>query len=87
MDDELFRYVNLRLGTPAPANRLAPADARIQTFLDAYFAGFDVPRLPANAFVLDRPGLAQAQRGYDVPLAAAEYRQQAIRWRSVSFKV
>jgi hypothetical protein len=31
--------------------------------------------------------LALAQCGYDVPLAAAEYRQQAIRWRSVSLKV
>jgi len=59
MDDELFRHVNLRLGTPAPATRLAPADARIQAFLDAYLEGFDVPRLPTNAFVLDRPGLAR----------------------------
>ena len=32
-------------------------------------------------------GLAQAQRGYDVPLAAAEYREQAIRRRSVGLKV
>jgi hypothetical protein len=31
--------------------------------------------------------LAQAQRGYDVPLAAAEYREQAIRGRSVGLKV
>src|SRR5580698_1678876 len=39
--------------------RLCPADARIQTFLDSYFTGFDLPRLPSHPFVLDRPGLAR----------------------------
>ena len=44
-------------------DRLCPADARIQAFLDAYLAdaaGGAVPRLPASTFVLDRPGLARA---------------------------
>ncbi|HEY1948082.1 MAG TPA: hypothetical protein VGG97_13805, partial [Bryobacteraceae bacterium] len=41
--------------------RLCPADARIQDFLDNYFADLpsDIPRLPAPTFVLDRPGLAR----------------------------
>ncbi len=42
---------------------LCPADARIQSFLDAYLADScpdGVPRLPASTFVLDRPGLARA---------------------------
>jgi hypothetical protein len=38
---------------------LCPVDARIQAFLDAYL-GHPAPRLPASAFVLDRPGLARA---------------------------
>ncbi len=37
---------------------LCPADMRIQSFLDAYLPGC-APRLPANAFVLDRAGLAR----------------------------
>ena len=44
-------------------DRLCPVDARIQTFLDAYLAAAcpaGAPRLPANTFVLDRPGLARA---------------------------
>ena len=44
-------------------NRLCPADTRIQAFLDDYLAQ-ECPggaaRLPANSFVLDRPGLARA---------------------------
>ncbi len=42
--------------------RLCPADLRIQDYLDSYFsdAGVAVPRLPATAFALDRPGLARA---------------------------
>jgi phosphoenolpyruvate carboxykinase (diphosphate) len=43
---------------------LCPADARIQSFLDAYLADASgetvLPRLPASTFVLDRPGLARA---------------------------
>jgi phosphoenolpyruvate carboxykinase (diphosphate) len=44
-------------------NHLCPADARIQSFLDAYLADIlptGAPRLPASTFVLDRPGLARA---------------------------
>ncbi len=42
-------------------DRLCPADARIQAFLDAYLGGTPngAPRLPARTFVLDRPGLAR----------------------------
>ena len=43
-------------------HRLCPADARIQTFLDAYLSDVTperVPILPGNTFVLDRPGLAR----------------------------
>ncbi len=38
-----------------------PADARIQSFLDACLKelGDPVPRLPGNTFVLDRPGLGR----------------------------
>ncbi len=42
--------------------RLCPADARIQSFLDAYLSDLmpqGAPRLPGNTFVLDRPGLAR----------------------------
>jgi len=38
--------------------RLCPADTRIQAFLDAYLDNA-APRLPANTFTLDRPGLAR----------------------------
>ncbi len=45
-------------------SHLCPADARIQSFLDAYLtdcgAETAIPRLPASTFVLDRPGLARA---------------------------
>jgi len=43
--------------------RLAPADARIQQFLDTYLADVrpgGAARLPRPTFVLDRPGLARA---------------------------
>jgi len=40
------------------ANRLSPVDQRIQNFLNAYLDG-NAPRLPANTFILDRPGLAR----------------------------
>jgi hypothetical protein len=43
-------------------NRLCPADSRIQQFLDAYLKDVcpgGAPHLPANSFVLDRPGLAR----------------------------
>jgi phosphoenolpyruvate carboxykinase (diphosphate) len=48
-------------------NLLCPPDARIQAFLDAYLAdvcpadvrGESVARLPANALVLDREGMAR----------------------------
>src|ERR1700728_3305108 len=42
---------------------LCPADARIQSFLDAYLADCcpgGAPRLPASAFILHRAGLARA---------------------------
>src|ERR1700683_215879 len=42
---------------------LCPADARIQSFLDAYLADCcpgGAPRLPASTFILDRAGLARA---------------------------
>ena len=90
-DEELVRYINLKLaalGQPtseaaadpyfleiaAPllrnyyqkdqllGDRLCPADARIQAFLDAYLAGAapgGVPRLPSRTFALDRSGLAR----------------------------
>jgi phosphoenolpyruvate carboxykinase (diphosphate) len=41
---------------------LCPADARIQSFLDAYLHEVcpgGAPRLPGNTFILDRPGLAR----------------------------
>ncbi len=37
---------------------LCPADLRIQAFLDAYSRGA-APKLPADTFILDRPGLAR----------------------------
>ncbi len=43
------------------ADRLCPADARIQAFLDAYLSDVGgAPRLPVRTFALDRPGLARA---------------------------
>ncbi|HEY2844418.1 MAG TPA: hypothetical protein VGJ09_12240, partial [Bryobacteraceae bacterium] len=42
--------------------RLCPVDTRVQNFLDAYLLEVcpdGAPRLPASAFVLDRPGLAR----------------------------
>jgi hypothetical protein len=90
-NDELYRYINLKLaalGQPTSSatadpeflelarpllrnyhqkdqllgGRLCPADLRIQDYLDSYFrdAGDTVPRLPGDAFTLDRPGLARA---------------------------
>lgn len=87
-DDELYRYINLKLaslGQPTSSatadpeflelarpllrnfhqkdqllgGRLCPADLRIQEFLDSYFENA-APKLPADAFTLDRPGLARA---------------------------
>lgn len=42
-------------------NYPCPADQRIQNFLDDYFNGTQqtLPKLPANTFVLDHPGLAR----------------------------
>src|SRR5580658_11384511 len=43
-------------------DRLCPADARIQAFLDSYLSEVcpdGAPRLPSNTFVLDRSGLAR----------------------------
>ena len=39
----------------------APIDARLQTFLNSYFAdcGEEVPKIPDNSFILDREGLAR----------------------------
>lgn len=44
------------------AGRLCPADTRIQAFLDDYLQDVtaEVPKIPSNTFVLDRPGLARA---------------------------
>ena len=39
--------------------QFSPADARIQSFLDAYLSEYSAPRLPSRTFVLDRPGLAR----------------------------
>ena len=47
-----FHQKDLLLG-----DRLCPADARIQAFLDTYLG--NAPRLPSRTFVLDRPGLAR----------------------------
>jgi phosphoenolpyruvate carboxykinase (diphosphate) len=87
-NDELYRYINLKLaalGQPTSSatadpeflelarpllrnyhqkdqllgGRLCPADLRIQEFLDSYL-NEPAPRLPADAFTLDRPGLARA---------------------------
>lgn len=44
-------------------DRLCPADARIQAFLDCYLrdvCSTGAPRLPSQTFVLDRSGLARA---------------------------
>ena len=44
-------------------DRLCPADARIQAFLDRYLRDVvtgETPRLPSMTFVLDRPGLVRA---------------------------
>ncbi len=47
------------------ADRLCPADARIQGFLNDYLADAGpVPQLPGRTLVLDRPGLA---RGLSLP--------------------
>jgi len=40
--------------------RLCPADTRIQDYLDSCLGALSTARLPANTFVLDRPGLARA---------------------------
>ncbi len=45
------------------AGRLCPCDTRIQEFLDAYLSDVcpaGAARLPADSFVLDRPGMARA---------------------------
>ncbi len=52
-----YRQKNLLLGSP-----LCPADIRVQTFLDAYLADVSpggAARLPADAMVLDRAGMAR----------------------------
>src|ERR1700733_12444085 len=44
------------------ANRLCPADTRIQSFLDSYFADVcpqGLAGLPVDSFVLDRDGMAR----------------------------
>ena len=46
-------------------DRLCPADARVQAFLNRYLedAGTGaISRLPSRTFVLDRPGLARTMR-------------------------
>lgn len=54
------RELNRRL-----ADRLCPADQRIQDYLDAYLADVGpVPQLPGRTLVLDQPGLA---RGLSLP--------------------
>ena len=54
-------------------DRLCPADARIQAFLDAYLSEVcpdGAPRLPSSTFVLDRMGLA---REMSLPPDAASF--------------
>jgi hypothetical protein len=58
---------------------LCPADARIQSFLDAYLADCSAggaPRLPASTFILDRPGLARAM---SLPPDADVFSSQYVR--------
>src|SRR5580698_4590229 len=58
---------------------LCPADARIQSFLDAYLADCcpgGAPRLPASTFILDRPGLARAM---SLPPDADVFSSQYVR--------
>jgi hypothetical protein len=59
---ELAVHINRKLAPfVTPLRReLCPVDARIQAFLDAYLEGAgEIPRLPADTLVLDRPGLAR----------------------------
>jgi hypothetical protein len=58
-------------------DRLCPADARIQAFLDAYLSEVcpdGAPRLPSSTFVLDRAGLAREMSlPPDAPSFASPY--------------
>lgn len=50
-----YREITRRL-----ADRLCPADSRIQHFLNQYLADIGpAPRLPVRSFILDQPGLAR----------------------------
>lgn len=60
-----YREKNRRLG-----DQLCPADQRIQNFLDGFFEGQQVPRLPANTLILDTPGMAAT---LSLPPDADEY--------------
>src|ERR1700743_367345 len=55
-------------------DRLCPADARIQAFLDDYLG--KAPHLPAHTFVLDRRGLA---RHLSFPPAAHSFASPFLR--------
>ncbi|MDO5502887.1 MAG: hypothetical protein Q4G67_06890 [Actinomycetia bacterium] len=58
------------------SDRLAPVDARIEEFLEAYLAGIeDIPRLPRQTFVLDLPGMA---RTLSLPVDRDEYASELI---------
>ena len=61
-DAELAVHISRKLApflTPARRD-LCPVDTRIQAFLDAWLDGVgEIPRLPADTLVLDRPGLAR----------------------------
>ena len=41
------------------SSHLSPVDMRIQNFLDRYFEGEKVPKLPSNTLVLDKYGMAR----------------------------
>ncbi|HVM47570.1 MAG TPA: hypothetical protein VMU04_06055 [Candidatus Acidoferrum sp.] len=52
------------------ADRLCPADQRVQNFLFDYFQEAPVPKLPSRTLVLDQPGMARA---LSVPVDGDEF--------------
>ncbi len=53
-------FARYREITRRMADRLCPADSRIQHFLNQYLAGLaPISRLPLRSFILDQPGLAR----------------------------
>lgn len=60
------------------AGYLCPPDRRIQDFLDDYFADCcpdEVPRLPENTLILDRPGVA---RELSLPIDGDEFANEYV---------